>query len=60
MMTQKAKPTGVRIIDATSKEMIEFFANVIFLNASALNSNAILLNSASNRFPNGLAMTMVY
>jgi choline dehydrogenase-like flavoprotein len=50
----KGKATGVRIIDSTSKEMIEFYANVIFLNASALNSNAILLNSTSGRFPNGL------
>jgi choline dehydrogenase-like flavoprotein len=48
------KATGVKIIDGTSKEMIEFYAKVIFVNASALNSNAILLNSTSNRFPNGL------
>ncbi|MEO5563391.1 MAG: GMC family oxidoreductase [Chitinophagaceae bacterium] len=51
---KKGKATGVRIIDAASKEMIEFYANVIFVNASALNTNAILLNSTSNRFPNGL------
>jgi len=50
----RGKATGVRIIDSTSKEMMEFYANVIFVNASALNSNAILLNSASGRFPNGL------
>jgi choline dehydrogenase-like flavoprotein len=50
----KGKATGVRIIDSTGKEMIEFYANVIFVNASALNSNAILLNSTSTRFPNGL------
>jgi len=50
----KGKATGVRIIDANTKETIEFYANVIFLNASALNSNAILLNSTSSRFPNGL------
>lgn len=50
----KKKATGVRIIDATTKEMMEFFANVIFVNASALNSNAILLNSTSSRFPDGL------
>ena len=50
----KGKATGVRIIDGETKEMIEFYANVIFVNASALNSNAILLNSISNRFPNGL------
>ena len=51
---QKGKATGVRIIDADSKEMIEYYAAVIFVNASALNSNAILLNSTSARFPAGL------
>jgi choline dehydrogenase-like flavoprotein len=50
--TQKA--TGVRVIDAITKETVEYFARVIFLNASALNSNLILLNSTSNRFPQGL------
>jgi choline dehydrogenase-like flavoprotein len=34
--------------------MVEFYARVIFVNASALNTNAILLNSVSKRFPNGL------
>ena len=51
---KKGKATGVRIIDSATKEMIEYYAAVIFVNASALNSNAILLNSASKRFPNGL------
>jgi len=51
---QKGKATGVRIVDAATKEVMEFYAAVIFVNASALNSNAILLNSASQRFPNGL------
>jgi len=51
---QKNKATGVRVIDANSKESIEFFAPVIFVNASALNTNLILLNSISPRFPNGL------
>lgn len=51
---KKAKATGVRIIDSQSMEMIEFYAKVIFVNASTLNSNAILLNSTSSRFPNGL------
>lgn len=46
--------TGVRVIDGNTKELIEFYAKIIFVNASALNSNAILLNSISNRFPNGL------
>nr|MBP6828852.1 GMC family oxidoreductase [Saprospiraceae bacterium] len=51
---QKGKAVGVRIIDSLSKEATEYFAKVIFVNASALNSNLILLNSKSSRFPNGL------
>lgn len=51
---QKGKATGVRVIDTNTKEEIEYFAKVIFVNASALNSNLILLNSTSRRFPNGL------
>ena len=51
---KKGKATGVKIIDGTTKDTIGFYANVIFVNASALNSNAVLLNSTSPRFPNGL------
>lgn len=51
---QKQKATGVRVIDANTKQATEYFAKVIFVNASALNSNLILLNSTSARFPNGL------
>lgn len=51
---QKQKATGVRVIDAVTKTATEYFANIIFVNASALNTNLILLNSTSNRFPNGL------
>ncbi|MBC7886452.1 MAG: GMC family oxidoreductase [Ferruginibacter sp.] len=50
----KAKATGVRVIDAHTRETIEFFAPVIFVNAGNLNTNLILLNSVSRRFPNGL------
>jgi choline dehydrogenase-like flavoprotein len=50
----KGRATGVRVIDAHTKESIEYFAPVIFVNASALNTNLILLNSTSRRFPNGL------
>lgn len=50
----KGKATGVRVIDSESKEMIEFYARIIFVNAGSLNSNLILLNSTSDRFPNGL------
>jgi choline dehydrogenase-like flavoprotein len=51
---QKGKAVGVRVIDAITKEEQEFFAKVIFLNASTLGSTFILLNSVSSRFPNGL------
>ena len=48
------KATGVRVIDANTKQVTEYFARVIFLNAATLNSNLIMLNSTSSRFPNGL------
>jgi choline dehydrogenase-like flavoprotein len=48
------KATGVRVIDAETKEVIEFKAKVIFLCASAIASASILLQSKSDRFPNGL------
>jgi choline dehydrogenase-like flavoprotein len=51
---QKGRATGVRVIDTTTKEAIDFYARIIFVNAAALNTNLILLNSTSNRFPNGL------
>jgi len=51
---KKNKAIGVRVIDAVSKESMEFYARIIFMNASALNSNLIMLNSKSSRFPQGL------
>jgi choline dehydrogenase-like flavoprotein len=51
---KKKRATGVRVINAITHEQTEYFARIIFLNASALNSNLILLNSTSTRFPNGL------
>lgn len=51
---QKGKATGVLVIDALTLETTEYYADIIFLNASALNTNLVLLNSTSSRFPNGL------
>jgi choline dehydrogenase-like flavoprotein len=51
---KKGKATGVRVIDANTKEESEVYARVIFVNAACLNSNLILLNSKSSRFPDGL------
>ena len=48
------KATGVRVIDTKTKQSTEYFAKVIFVNAAAINTNLILLNSTSSRFPNGL------
>jgi choline dehydrogenase-like flavoprotein len=50
----KQKATGVRVFDRVTKNETVFFAKIIFVNASTLNTNLILLNSISNRFPNGL------
>jgi choline dehydrogenase-like flavoprotein len=49
--TQKA--TGVRVQDAETGEMTEYFAKVIFLGASALATTWIMLNTVNERFPNG-------
>lgn len=50
--TQRA--SGVRVIDALTRETTEYFARIVFVNASCLNTNLILLNSTSARFPAGL------
>ena len=50
--TQKA--TGVQVVDSVTKDEREFFAKVVFVCASTVSSTAILMNSISERFPNGL------
>jgi Choline dehydrogenase and related flavoproteins len=49
----KNKATGVRVLDAETGEQVDYFAKVIFLCASTFGSTFIMLNSVSNRFPNG-------
>jgi choline dehydrogenase-like flavoprotein len=51
---KKQKAVGVRVIDTQTLEVHEYFAKVIFVNGATLNTNLILMNSKSNRFPNGL------
>lgn len=46
--------SGVQIVDALSKETTTYYAKLIFVNAATLNTNLILLNSTSERFPDGL------
>jgi choline dehydrogenase-like flavoprotein len=50
----KGKAIGVRIIDTNTKQTEEYYARIIFVNAAAINTNLVLLNSTSHRFPNGL------
>jgi choline dehydrogenase-like flavoprotein len=45
----------VRVIDAQTREQLEFHARVVFLCASTLESTRLLLNSTTRRFPTGLA-----
>jgi choline dehydrogenase-like flavoprotein len=51
---QKQRAAGVEIIDTQSMQTEEFYAKIIFLNASTVATATILLNSVSPRFPNGL------
>ena len=50
----RMRATGVRVIDANTREVPEFRARIIFLCASALESTRILLNSTSDTHPGGL------
>ena len=50
----KKRATVVRVVNTITKEISEFKAKIIFLCASSMASTAILMNSKSDRFPNGL------
>ena len=50
--TKKAK--GVRVLDAQNNKTYDYFSKVVFLNASALNTAWILMNSATDVWPDGL------
>jgi choline dehydrogenase-like flavoprotein len=54
---QKKKATGVRVLDVHTGEQVEFYARIVFLNASTIATAAILLNSRSQAFPEGLGNT---
>lgn len=51
---EKKKAIGVRTIDQHTKQTEEFFSKVIFLNAGAIGSAWILMQSKSKTHPNGL------
>jgi choline dehydrogenase-like flavoprotein len=48
------KATGVEILDAETNKTYEFYSKIVFLNASALNSAWVLMNSATDIWPDGL------
>ena len=50
--TKKAK--GVRVLDAETNQTYEYFAKIVFVNASTLNSTWLLMNSATDIWPEGL------
>lgn len=50
--TKKAK--GVEVLDAETNKTYEYYAKVIFICASAFNSTWILMNSATDIWPEGL------
>src|SRR5690606_28493087 len=50
--TKRAK--GVEVMDTQTNETYEYFAKVVFLCASALSSTWVLLNSATDIWPDGL------
>ena len=53
--TRKAK--GVRVIDAETMQTKDYFSKIVFLCASAFNSAWILMNSATDVWPDGLGST---
>src|SRR3954468_8208316 len=50
----KRRATGVEVLDAETMKTYTYKANIIFLNASTLNSAWILMNSATDVWPDGL------
>jgi len=48
------RATGVEVLDAETNKTYEFRSKIIFLNASTLNSAWVLMNSATDIWPDGL------
>jgi choline dehydrogenase-like flavoprotein len=51
---KRNRATGVRVMNQITREIYEYSAKIIFLNASTIATAALLLNSVSSRFPDGL------
>ena len=50
----KKRATGVEVLDAETNKTYVYYAKIIFLNASTLNSAWVLMNSATDIWPDGL------
>jgi choline dehydrogenase-like flavoprotein len=48
------KATGVEVLDTTTNKTYEFYSKIVFLNASTLNSAWVLMNTATDIWPEGL------
>jgi choline dehydrogenase-like flavoprotein len=50
----KKRVTGVEVLDAETNKTFTFYGKIVFLNASTFNSTWILMNSATDVWPEGL------
>jgi choline dehydrogenase-like flavoprotein len=50
----KKRATGVEVLDAETNKTYQYQSKIIFLNASTLNSAWVLMNSATDIWPEGL------
>jgi choline dehydrogenase-like flavoprotein len=50
----KKRATGVEVLDAETNKTYTYNAKIVFLNASTFNSSWILMNSATDVWPDGL------
>lgn len=50
--SKKAK--GVEVLDGETNKTYEFYSKIVFLNASSLNSTWVLMNTATDIWPDGL------
>lgn len=50
----KKKATGVEVLDAINNQTYEFKSKIVFVCASAFNSTWVLMNSATDIWPDGL------
>lgn len=48
------KATGVEVLDSETNKTVEYYSKIVFVNASALNSAWVLMNTATDVWPDGL------